>query len=133
MALVLGKTAVFRKQGADAAMAVAAIENDSMAKVLLIEDDSETAEEITAELAERGFEVEWAADGIRVNAVAPGPTATDLFLNGKSAELIDRLAKMNPMERLGTTADIASVVAFLVGPDGGWINGQVLRANGGMV
>ena len=70
---------------------------------------------------------------ITVNAVAPGPTATDLFLNGKSAELIDRLAKMNPMERLGTPEDIASVVAFLVGPDGGWINGQVLRANGGMV
>jgi 3-oxoacyl-[acyl-carrier protein] reductase len=70
---------------------------------------------------------------ITVNAVAPGPTATDLFLNGKSAELIDRLAKMNPMQRLGSTADIASVVAFLVGPDGGWINGQVLRANGGMV
>jgi 3-oxoacyl-[acyl-carrier protein] reductase len=70
---------------------------------------------------------------ITVNAVAPGPTATDLFLNGKSAELIDRLARMNPMERLGTTADIAAVVAFLVGPDGGWINGQVLRANGGMV
>jgi 3-oxoacyl-[acyl-carrier protein] reductase len=70
---------------------------------------------------------------ITVNAVAPGPTATDLFLNGKSPELIDRLAKMNPMERLGTPADIASVVSFLVGPDGGWINGQVLRANGGMV
>src|SRR3981189_221495 len=71
--------------------------------------------------------------GITVNAVAPGPTATDLFLNGKSPELIDRLAKMNPMERLGTPEDIASAVAFLVGPDGGWINGQVLRANGGMV
>jgi 3-oxoacyl-[acyl-carrier protein] reductase len=70
---------------------------------------------------------------ITVNAVAPGPTATDLFLNGKSRELIDRLARMNPMERLGTPEDIASVVAFLVGPDGGWINGQVLRANGGMV
>src|SRR6202040_3030798 len=70
---------------------------------------------------------------ITVNAVAPGPTATDLFLNGKSPELIDRLAKMNPLERLGTPADIASAVAFLVGPDGGWINGQVLRANGGMV
>jgi 3-oxoacyl-[acyl-carrier protein] reductase len=70
---------------------------------------------------------------IAVNAVAPGPTATDLFLNGKSPELIDRLAKMNPMERLGTPEDIASVVSFLVGPDGGWINGQVLRANGGMV
>ena len=70
---------------------------------------------------------------ITVNAVAPGPVATDLFLTGKSAELIDRLAKMNPMERLGTPEDIASVVSFLVGPDGGWINGQVLRANGGMV
>jgi 3-oxoacyl-[acyl-carrier protein] reductase len=70
---------------------------------------------------------------ITVNAVAPGPTATDLFLVGKSPELIDRFAKMNPLERLGTPEDIASVVAFLAGPDGGWINGQVLRANGGMV
>lgn len=70
---------------------------------------------------------------ITVNAVAPGPTATDLFLNGKSDELVDRLAKMNPMERLGTPEDIAAAVAFLAGPDGGWINGQTLRANGGMV
>jgi 3-oxoacyl-[acyl-carrier protein] reductase len=70
---------------------------------------------------------------ITVNAVAPGPTATDLFLDGKSPELIDRLAKMNPLERLGTPVDIANAVAFLAGPDGGWINGQVLRANGGMV
>jgi len=70
---------------------------------------------------------------ITVNAVAPGPTATDLFLIGKSPELIDRFAKMNPLERLGTPEDIATVVAFLVGPDGSWINGQVLRANGGMV
>ncbi|PZM10204.1 SDR family oxidoreductase [Rhizobium tubonense] len=70
---------------------------------------------------------------ITVNAVAPGPTATDLFLNGKSDELIERMAKMNPLERLGTPEDIASSVAFLVGPDGGWINGQVLRSNGGMV
>jgi 3-oxoacyl-[acyl-carrier protein] reductase len=70
---------------------------------------------------------------ITVNAVAPGPVATELFLSGKSPELIDRLAKMNPMERLGTPDDIASAVTFLVGPDGGWINGQVLRANGGMI
>jgi 3-oxoacyl-[acyl-carrier protein] reductase len=70
---------------------------------------------------------------ITVNAVAPGPVTTELFLNGKSPELIERMAKMNPLERLGTPEDIASVVAFLVGPDGGWINGQVLRANGGMV
>jgi 3-oxoacyl-[acyl-carrier protein] reductase len=70
---------------------------------------------------------------ITVNAVAPGPVATELFLKGKSPELIDRFAKMNPLERLGTPEDVASTVAFLVGPDGGWINGQVLRANGGMV
>ena len=70
---------------------------------------------------------------ITVNTVAPGPTGTDLFLNGKSDELIERLAKANPLERLGTPEDIAGVVAFLAGPDGAWINGQVLRANGGMV
>jgi len=70
---------------------------------------------------------------ITVNAVAPGPTATALFLDGKSPELIARMAKMNPLERLGTPEDIAAAVAFLVGPDGGWINGQILRANGGMI
>jgi 3-oxoacyl-[acyl-carrier protein] reductase len=70
---------------------------------------------------------------ITVNAIAPGPTATDLFLRGKSQELIDRMAKMNPLERLATPQDIAAAVSFLAGPDGGWINGQVLRANGGMI
>ncbi|HHH2016466.1 TPA: SDR family oxidoreductase [Yersinia enterocolitica] len=70
---------------------------------------------------------------ITVNAVAPGPTATDLFLNGKSAELIEKMAKMAPLERLGAPEDIAAAVAFLVGKDGGWINGQVLRANGGLI
>ena len=70
---------------------------------------------------------------ITVNAAAPGPTATDLFLNGKSPELIERMAKMNPLERLGTPEDIAASVSFLAGPDGSWINGQTLRANGGMV
>jgi len=70
---------------------------------------------------------------ITVNAIAPGPTATDLFLHGKSQDLIDHMAKMNPLERLGTPQDIAAAVSFLAGPDGSWINGQVLRANGGMV
>jgi 3-oxoacyl-[acyl-carrier protein] reductase len=70
---------------------------------------------------------------ITVNALAPGPVATELFLNGKSPELVERIAKTNPMERLGTPEEIAAAIAFLVGPDGGWINGQVLRANGGMV
>lgn len=71
--------------------------------------------------------------GITVNAVAPGPTATDLFLNGKPQEVIDRLAKLAPLERLGQPEDIASTVAFLAGPDGAWINGQTLRANGGII
>jgi len=70
---------------------------------------------------------------ITVNAIAPGPTATDLFLNGKTPELIERFSKVVPLERLGTPEDIAAAVGFLVGPDGGWINGQVLRANGGLV
>jgi 3-oxoacyl-[acyl-carrier protein] reductase len=70
---------------------------------------------------------------ITVNAVAPGPTATDLFLRGKSPELIERFAKMAPLERLGTPEDIASVVSFLAGPDGSWVNGQTLRVNGGLI
>lgn len=70
---------------------------------------------------------------ITVNAVAPGPTATALFLDGKTPELIERLAKMTPLERLGQPDDIANAVSFLAGPDGSWINGQTLRANGGMV
>jgi 3-oxoacyl-[acyl-carrier protein] reductase len=70
---------------------------------------------------------------ITVNAVAPGPTATALFLNGKSPEVIDRLAKAAPLERLGQPEDIANAVALLVSRDGGWINGQTLRANGGIV
>jgi 3-oxoacyl-[acyl-carrier protein] reductase len=70
---------------------------------------------------------------ITVNAIAPGPTATDLFLDGKSPELVDRLAKLAPLERLGQPEDIAAAVAFLAGPDGAWINGQILRANGGII
>ena len=68
-----------------------------------------------------------------VNAVAPGPTATDLFLNGKTAEQLTHLAKLPPLERLGRPEDIAGLVSFLVGPDGAWINGQTLRSNGGLV
>jgi 3-oxoacyl-[acyl-carrier protein] reductase len=71
--------------------------------------------------------------GITVNAIAPGPIKTDLLLSGRSPEILEHLAKMNPLERLGTTEEIAAAVAFLVGPDGTWINGQTLRANGGLV
>ena len=70
---------------------------------------------------------------VTVNAVAPGPTATDLFLEGKDEATIERLAQQPPLERLGTPADIAEVVAFLAGPGGRWVNGQVVRANGGIV
>ncbi|KUL21434.1 SDR family oxidoreductase [Actinoplanes awajinensis] len=70
---------------------------------------------------------------ITVNAVAPGPTATDLFLEGKDEATIEHLAKQPPLERLGTPADIAAVVAFLAGPGGRWVNGQVVRANGGII
>jgi 3-oxoacyl-[acyl-carrier protein] reductase len=69
---------------------------------------------------------------ITVNAVAPGPTATALFLDGKDQAEIDRLAGAPPLERLGRPEDIADVVSFLAGPDGHWVNGQVLRANGGI-
>jgi 3-oxoacyl-[acyl-carrier protein] reductase len=69
---------------------------------------------------------------ITVNAVAPGPTATALFLDGKDEQTIERMSKMNPLERLGTPDDIAEVVSFLAGP-ARWVNGQVLYANGGMV
>ena len=70
---------------------------------------------------------------VAVNCVAPGPTETDLFTEGKSQEFIDKLANMSPMERLGQPEDIANVVNFLAIDEGHWINGQVLRANGGIV
>ena len=70
---------------------------------------------------------------ITVNAVAPGPTATQLFFEGKPQSVIDHLANLAPLQRLGTPEDIAAAVAFLAGPDGSWINGQVLRANGGVI
>ena len=68
---------------------------------------------------------------ITVNAVAPGPVATELFLNGKSEELIATISKMAPLGRLGEVEDIVGIVSLLAGPEGGWINGQVIRVNGG--
>lgn len=79
------------------------------------------------------FAKELRGRNITVNAVAPGPTATDLFLNGKPPEVVDRLSRLAPLERLGQPQDIAATVAFLVGSDGAWINGQTLRANGGII
>ncbi|MCP3801391.1 SDR family oxidoreductase [Allokutzneria sp. A3M-2-11 16] len=68
---------------------------------------------------------------ITVNAVAPGPTATELFFDGKSEETVARMAAQPPLERLGHPADIAEAVAFLAGP-ARWVNGQTLRVNGGI-
>lgn len=79
----------------------------------------------------RVFAKELRGRRITVNAVAPGPVATELFLNGKTEEQVQTFAKMPPLERLGQPEDVAAVVAFLAGEDGGWVNGQVLRANGG--
>ena len=70
---------------------------------------------------------------ITVNAIAPGPTATDLFLKGKPQDVVDHIAKLAPLERLGQPEDIANAVAFLAGSDGSWINGQVIKANGGII
>jgi 3-oxoacyl-[acyl-carrier protein] reductase len=78
------------------------------------------------------FAKELRGRNITVNAVAPGPIATSLFLDGKTEEQIQTFARMPPLQRLGQPEDIASVVAFLAGPDAGWVNGQILRANGGV-
>ena len=80
----------------------------------------------------RVFSKELRGRNITVNAVAPGPVATSLFLDGKTDEQIQTFAKMPPLERLGQPDDIAAVVSFLAGPDSCWVNGQVLRANGGL-
>ncbi|MFM0741122.1 SDR family oxidoreductase [Paraburkholderia xenovorans] len=78
------------------------------------------------------FAKELRGRNITVNAVAPGPVATALFLDGKTDEQIQTFAKMPPLQRLGQPDDIAAVVSFLAGADAGWVNGQILRANGGI-
>ncbi|MBB5703254.1 3-oxoacyl-[acyl-carrier protein] reductase [Ochrobactrum daejeonense] len=76
---------------------------------------------------------ELGARRITVNAIAPGPVETDLFLNGKSEELVANITRMIPLGRLGRPEDIAESVVFLAGPESGWINGQTIRANGGAI
>ncbi|HTO34353.1 MAG TPA: SDR family oxidoreductase [Pararhizobium sp.] len=71
--------------------------------------------------------------GITVNAVAPGPVETELFMTGKSEALVKTIVGMNPFGRLGQPDDIAGIVSFLAGPDSGWVSGQVIRANGGTI
>lgn len=71
--------------------------------------------------------------GISVNAIAPGPTRTELFLEGKSEEFIQKLNSMNAFGRLAEPIDIAKVVLFLASDDSKWISGQVIGANGAMI
>lgn len=79
------------------------------------------------------FAKELRGRNITVNAVAPGPTATELLMKGKTPEQVEHLAKLPPMERLAYPEDISGVVSFLAGPDGSWVDGQTLRVNGGAV
>ncbi|PVB61580.1 SDR family oxidoreductase [Labrenzia sp. 011] len=76
---------------------------------------------------------ELGARGITVNCIAPGPVETELFLAGKPEAMVEKIRQMSPFSRLGTPEDISSAVAFLAGPDGRWISGQTLRANGGII
>jgi 3-oxoacyl-[acyl-carrier protein] reductase len=78
------------------------------------------------------FAKELRGRNITVNAVAPGPIATELFFSGKTEEQIQQFAEMPPLERLGQPDDIAGVISFLAGPDASWVNGQILRVNGGV-
>lgn len=70
---------------------------------------------------------------ITVNAVAPGPVATEMFFEGKTEEMVNRAIEQSPLGRLGKVEDVAPLVGFLVGDAGEWVNGQVIRVNGGYV
>jgi 3-oxoacyl-[acyl-carrier protein] reductase len=72
-----------------------------------------------------------AKHGITVNCIAPGPTATEMFFQGKSQEIIDMIAGFSPLNRLGTPQEVAEVAAFLAGPGSSWVSGQIIGANGG--
>jgi 3-oxoacyl-[acyl-carrier protein] reductase len=79
----------------------------------------------------RVFSQELRGRNVTVNAVAPGPIGTELFYRGKTEAQIEAFANIPPLQRLGRPDEVAAVVSFLAGPDGGWVNGQILRANGG--
>ncbi|WP_227322915.1 SDR family oxidoreductase [Acidisoma silvae] len=90
-----------------------------------------TATKAAVEALTHTLAKELGARQVTVNAVAPGPVATDLLFVGRSEDLLQRLAQDSPLGRLGQPEDIARIVSFLAGPDSGWVNGQVIKANGG--
>ncbi|KAG9447035.1 hypothetical protein H6P81_013163 [Aristolochia fimbriata] len=92
-----------------------------------------TASKAAVEAMIRTIAKELKGTQITANCVAPGPVATDLFFAGKSEAAVQRLIEVCPMGRLGRVEDIAPVVGFLAGDASEWVNGQVIRANGGSV
>lgn len=91
------------------------------------------ASKAAVEALTRSLSKEVGARAIRVNAVAPGPTDTELLNEANTAERMAQYRQMTPLGRLGEADEIAGVVAFLATPAAGWINGQVIRVNGGIV
>ena len=91
------------------------------------------ATKAAVEALTRSLSKEVGLRGIRVNAVAPGPTDTELLSSANSEDRMKMFASMTPLGRLGQARDIAGVVVFLATDQAGWINGQTIRVNGGMV
>jgi 3-oxoacyl-[acyl-carrier protein] reductase len=92
-----------------------------------------TASKAAVEALVRTLAKELKGTRVTANCVAPGATASDMFFAGKSEETVRMIAETNPMERLGQPGDIAPVVGFLCTDAAEWVNGQVIRANGGYV
>jgi len=90
-----------------------------------------SATKAAVEQLTRVFAKEVGSRGITVNSISPGPTNTDLFLEGKTEETIQRLAAMSALGRIGEPEDISQVVLFLASESAGWVTGQNLGANGG--
>lgn len=104
----------------------------SVNRIMLPAYATYVATKAAVEQLTRVFSKEVGARGINVNSVSPGPTDTELFTNGKSEELIARLASLSAFNRIGEPADIAKVVVFLASDDAKWINAQNIGVNGGM-
>jgi 3-oxoacyl-[acyl-carrier protein] reductase len=113
---------------------------DGLSVVIDYSSDAASAEKLAREIEATGgralpvkADVSDPAAVCRMSEAAETTFGTDLFLKGKSKDLIDQFAELTPLERSGPPRDIANAVAFLAGPDGGWINGQVLRSNGDVI